>query len=164
MVGSTCVALVFSALSAMTNPPSPAALTVASDAICQATAGSVVHPAWMVAYLTIENKDYSSVNRVGKPIDYGLFQINKKYNGFRFNKPEDMLDYYKSAKVAVKVIEENIHTFGVTWKGIASYNSHTNVIKENAIAKAYYRRWQNAASRVRDVWVQKRGFQAVVAR
>lgn len=164
MAGNICLSLVFSALSAMTNPPSTTALVAASDAICQATADSVIHPAWMIAYLTIENRDYSSVNQVGEPIDFGLFQINERYNGFRFSKPEDMLDYYKSAKVAVKVIEENIRTFGVTWKGIASYNSHTNVRKENATAKAYYKRWEKAASEVRDVWSRQRGFQAVVSR
>ena len=142
----TCYALALTAILSITNPPTQEAAELAASCICAASAQTGVHPAWLVSYLAVENKDF---NAYGAGSDTGLFQINMKWNGHRLNNP---LDYKEQSNAAADVIKENVEHFGMNWQGIAAYNSWNNAIKKNATAQDYFARWRRKIVKISYLW------------
>jgi len=143
---ATCYALALTAILSITNPPTQEAAELASFSICEASAQTGVHPAWLVSYLAVENKNFHAY---GTGSDTGLFQINMKWNGHRLKNP---LDYEEQSNAAAAVIQENVERFGMNWKGVAAYNSWNNAIKENATAQDYFGRWRREIVKISYLW------------
>lgn len=145
-----CIAAAVAALLAVSSPPSGLAANTAASAICAASARHGIHPAWLVALVATENPDFLADGRGG---DTGLFQINLRWQGWRFANA-DPHDYYVQADAAATIIRENLDRFGNTWRAIAAYNSWRHAARGDRIALRYWRRWRQALARIAPFWTR----------
>ena len=149
MSASVCV-LGFSLLIAAENRAMDAETRhwVATN-LCAAAHDSGVDPALLGAYLLNENRqvDLWSVRPARVGADHGLFQINSRYQAQRPQVSRAHHPYY-GALLAASILQDNLATFGWSWRAFAAYWSPQQAGRGTAQARAYYQRFVAHHARV----------------
>lgn len=110
--------------------------------ICAAANDRGVDPRILGAYVLNENRKFDlwAIGPAVKGRDHGLFQTNSYFQRDRENLARAHHPYY-GASIAASIIQDNLKTFGWSWKAFAAYWSQQQAKVATSAAQRYYQRF-----------------------